>query len=118
MSAFNWIKTLGTCPNCKVAANLIIQIHTASSYDGDELGRFHNETYLVGDKMRWWPFEHSKFRSWTEDAIEDGGSYLECCHAKCDRCKQECYVVLRFRNLVIESIEDIGLMDEWPSRFP
>lgn len=89
-----------------------------SSYDGDDDGRFHDERYSIGSKMRWWPEEHKKFLEWIDDSackIED--TFLIAEYSKCNDCQGELYAIVEFRDRKIIALKSVGKESEWPKDF-
>jgi hypothetical protein len=60
MGAYNWVDVSATCPLCGKAAIVRAQTMFASSYDGDETGRFFDRNYSLGAAMAWWPPKDSR----------------------------------------------------------
>lgn len=120
MGAFNWIKVKATCPNCNKDAELMCQTHAASSFDGDETGRFCDHIYEIGDTMRWFDKADPRYMEWKSNGFtgtlpED--TDMECCYTDCPLCNDECFVVIEFRNCKIISAGAIGKLSHWPNDF-
>lgn len=119
MSAFNWILMENHCPACDARRNLVAQTHVASDYDGDESGRFHDSTYRLGERMRWWLPAHFRYASWRDGNKIDKKNLaeneeLECCYTKCNECLSELYSIIRFVDVSPVEIMDIGFESDWP----
>ena len=95
------------------------QTHVASSYDGDETGRFHDRYYELGQRMAWWPKGHPKFGSWTTGAHSATTEIeaVEACYSSCLACKAELFAIVQFQELVPKAIIGFGLEREWPDGF-
>jgi hypothetical protein len=122
MSAYNWLLLDERCPICGGSKGIRAQMHTASDYDGDESGRFHDREYRVGDEMRWWPVSDPRFKSWRADRrrgepLQDGELDEEACYAECLSCHARLYVVVRFRKTRVERVLLIGREEDWPRDF-
>lgn len=68
MAAFNHIVLDAECPNCHQPASLEAQTHMASDYDGDASGRFMNQRYPLGVRMKWFPPDHPDYAHGTRGA--------------------------------------------------
>ena len=122
MGAYNWVLSKETCPKCNQTALLKAQTHIASSYDGDETGRFHDREYQVGEAMAWWPKTDRRYSEWKIETLrygeERGPEYCtECCYAQCPLCQAELYVVICFKEATPIEVVDYGLENQWPSRY-
>ena len=121
MGAYNWIITGDICPACFQPVELEVQTHVASSYDGDETGRFFDGRYRLGERMRWWPPRHKQYPQWRVNGKMEGPSEgeedWECCCATCPLCKAELIVLLRFEGTRSEGVEQIGLASDWPDGY-
>lgn len=123
MSAFNWIIFEARCPACGESARIRAQTHVASSFDGDEHGRFHDLEYGIGQGMRWWGRDDSRFGDWLpEKAFRKAGDIAagetEACYATCSQCQATLCALLRFRENVPESVVLLAKEDEWPAGYP
>lgn len=121
MGAFNWIKTQDLCPSCMKKSELLFQTHMASSFDGDESGRFCQNEYLVGEKMRWWSPDSESFAKWIDkykSVKVSSEEFQECCYGECLTCKSEIFGIISFRNLIPIKLDLVGLEKDWPERFP
>ena len=118
MGAYNWIRFEARCPQCRASSPIKAQCHIASSYDGDDSGRFHDRTYVVGQAMAWWPRADRRWSSWTDtnNTLPEGpeGVVRECCYARCETCGVELYAVIEFRDLMVGRIVDVGVESLWP----
>jgi hypothetical protein len=121
MGAYNWVRFDARCPRCEASSPIKAQCHIASSYDGDDSGRFHNRIYVVGQTMAWWPRTDRRWPSWTEEnrAPSEGqeGVVRECCYANCETCGAELYAVIEFRDLTVVRIVDVGIESLWPADY-
>lgn len=123
MSAYNWIIVEGRCPACKTKTTIRAQTHVASSYDGDASGRFHESEYQIGETMRWWDRDDSRFEKWPADRELSqpevkSGREEEACYATCSNCNASLCVVLRFHENVPEALVSISTEENWPDSFP
>jgi len=104
VGAFNWIVIDDVCATCGRLAKIRCQTHVASSYGGDEDGRFFDEEYRLGERMRWWEPGHPKFVEWRHDGridpVDDPLLDEEACYSHCLLCESDdLVVVVRFRDL-------------------
>jgi hypothetical protein len=119
MAAFNWIEFAGHCPICGPNATIRAQCHLASSFNGDDCGRFCHAVYRLGERMRWWLPSDPRFSEWTKGAPDmSDGVVEECCYSDCGRCAAKLYAVIRFRELSPEQVVALGKEDEWPASHP
>ena len=122
MGAVNTIKIIHTCPLCQRDAELLCQTHMASSFDGDETGRFCHTTYALGEPMRWWNKHNPLYSSWKcGNLLETTGlpddTDMECCYSMCSACEQELYVVISFTDAIPKAVIESGAISNWPLRF-
>ncbi len=119
MGAYNWIEVTDLCPSCHNHSILKFQTKTASSYDGDNTGRFFDRIYKLGDKMFWWKPEDKKYTNWWDPNLKDTaiGNLEECCHGECLNCKQDIFGVIVFNNLIPTAVNEIGLKADWPDKY-
>lgn len=118
MAAFNWIVCDYNCPKCGTFTSIKAQCHVASSFDGDERGRFCDRVYRLGAEMVWWPKSDSRWNNWTEGGRPEGDDSLhECCYAECTNCGTDLYAVIVFLPIKPVSIWEVGLEDDWPPKF-
>ncbi len=121
MGAYNWIHVHATCPTCARNTEIRCQTHVASSYDGDDTGRFFDRTYTLGQQMAWWPRDHKAYDSWRDngrkDAPTDGEVDWECCYSTCAKCASKLYVVIRFSGPTPVAVESVGFESDWPDGF-
>lgn len=121
MSAFNWVIVENICSGCGMLSHIRCQTHVAADYRGDASGRLHDNEYLLGEEMHWWPQEHPRYETWRANGvIEDVApdeTDTECCYATCTECSANLYVVIKFLGPRTVSVESIGLEDQWPARF-
>ena len=105
MSAYNWIEFHHQCSACGQRVTARAQIHLASSYDGDDTGRFFERTYRVGEKMSWWDESDRRFGSWTDERDDVTLDHAnEACITECGSCGAEFNVVVTLKSFVVESI--------------
>ncbi len=125
MSAFNWIIVNAGCLSKGSFGRLRCQTHVASSYDGDQSGRFHDREYNLGEKMAWWPEDHPEYPNWKEgdnrknfklDANENNVA-IECCYAQNESGEYTYYVVIKFQNLIPIEVLEIGEEAGWPKSY-
>jgi hypothetical protein len=115
MGAYNDVNCRAPCPQCCVETALILQIHTASSFAGDDTGRFCMRAFSVGDKLPWWPPSHPKFSTWYDcvevDDVLDLAQFSikERAYGSFSNCNAEFYATVSIREFVIESVENIRL---------
>ena len=120
MAAFNWIVFDGVCPKCLVKTTLRAQCHIGASFDGENGKIFCNGEYKLGEKMRWWPINHPRWRDWiTSDRRNTGTADVarECCYTECQICGADLYAVIEFVSLSPRLLIDIGLEENWPKGF-
>ena len=120
MAAFNWIEFQATCPACSRECVVRAQCHVASSYDGDDAGRFHDRSYGLMQAMRWWPPSDPRWSGWREGghAIDEAGDgAVECCYANCGRCGADLFAIIRFASRVPREWIRLGLEEDWPADF-
>lgn len=110
MGAFNWFTVKETCPRCLVSSELTFQLYVASSYAGDNTGRFHDRTYQLGDTLAWWSRDDKRFADWTGGLSSHSGCVTDVCYGKCPSCNSDllcdldvCELkLLGFRNLRVD----------------
>lgn len=118
MAAYNWIEVEASCPACEALSTIRCQAHVASSFDGDESGRFCHRTYRLGEAMAWWAPEDNGFNDWSENGDQNHlPDVHEACYASCENCKAELYVVIAFENLVPRKVLAFGLERNWPDDY-
>ncbi len=121
MAAFNWIKVEDVCAACGQQATLRCQTHVASSYGGDADGRFFDEVYSLGEKMRWFERGHRDYWQWRNDGRVNPDDDMqvdeEACYSDCLQCGADIVVVVRFRDLVPVEVVSISREDEWPAGY-
>jgi hypothetical protein len=122
MSAYNWIEIEEKCTYCLSLTLIRCQTHTASSYEGDLAGRFHDRVYTLGQKMAWWPKSNPEGDSWAitnsvAKESQQAETFDECCYASCTNCNSKLYVIVRFRDVTPVEILDIGKEENWPKSF-
>jgi hypothetical protein len=119
MSAFNWIEFDGVCPLCNKQRRIRAQTHLASSYDGDERGRFCDVTYHLGEEMHWWN-DFPRRDTWYECEpvhVMGNGDIREACYAKCIALDHELFAILEFNNFTPRKVIEIGPEAEWPAGY-
>jgi hypothetical protein len=117
MGSYNWIVVTSACPSCKQVRELRCQTHVASSYDGDDTGRFHDREYRLSEEMSWWPPTDARFESWrTNDGPDpSSGEYVEeVCDATCGDCGAELSALISFVARRPVALLRIGLARDWP----
>jgi hypothetical protein len=118
MAAFNWIEMTTRCPVCSETTLVRAQLHIAASFDGDEVGRFCDVSYSVGDKMRWWQGDHPHFHDWMLIGEQtDTNTVRECCYACCSAAGDRLYLIVEVSDLLIRQIVEVGSEDAWPAKF-
>ena len=120
MSAYNWIEIVEKCPTCGKISNIKLQTHIASSYDGIDNSRFHENNYKVGDKMSWFDKNDERYSLWkngNSKNITERNIDLECCYGTCELCNTECYAIIVFEECVISGVKSVGTLEEWPEEF-
>jgi hypothetical protein len=117
MAAFNTIRLSGLCPAHGRQAQISAQTHVASSFDGDDRGRFLGHTYSLGERMRWWSSGSPDWRADTRKDIHDESANRceEACYATCEECGAELCVVLEFIDLAPVAVLAITLENDWPA---
>lgn len=121
MAAFNWIIFDNRCPVCSEMTKIRAQTHVASTFEGDEQGRYCNMTYRPKDKMRWWDKGDERYANWTlggNRVIGDTSDDIrECCYAICSNRNDRLYAIVKFSNLTVEDILEIGPEERWPTDY-
>jgi hypothetical protein len=122
MGAYNWITINESCPHCGQFATIRCQTHVASDYGGDQLGRFHDNEYQPGDRMRWYEESHKNFQEWRPESEinppePDSENLKECCYANCMNCNRELYAVIEFHFTTPSRVLGVGLEENWPDNF-
>ena len=117
MGAFNYIRVSGNCPICKKEASILCQTHIASDYDGnDEVGRFHDHIYEIGQKMPWFADDPETWITYDEFKIAENKAQ-EGCYSSCESCKVEIYVLLEFENITPVKVIEIGPQESMPNKY-
>lgn len=120
MAASNRVVFDSKCPKCGTVTSIEAQCHVASSFDGDERGRFCGRVYRLNEEMIWWPKSDARWNKWAEGGEPEAGtgdSLQECCYAECTNCGAELYSILRFRPIQPISVIEVGLEEQWPFKF-
>lgn len=122
MSAFNEIVFQARCPACSADTTVRAQTYVASSFDGDERGRFCGHDYRLGSRMLWWPTGHKDYDAWrsadtTVSDPQDRQVVSEACYATCTRCNAELVAVVRFRMIVPIAVDYLASVTQWPPGF-
>jgi hypothetical protein len=119
MAAYNYVTFEGTCPSCGRGATIRAQVHVASSFDGDDSGRYAHREYQLGERMAWWPPSDRRFSAWSEygQPGQPPGEALEACYSECRRCRADVFAVIRFRDLVPTEVLAVGAEAEWPQGY-
>jgi hypothetical protein len=117
MGAFNYIRICGECPVCKTDALILCQTHIASDYDGNlEVGRFHDHTYELGERMPW--FEDDTDSWYVYDEYKVGKNEAqEACHSTCQSCGADIYTLIYFENITPTKVLKIGLEKDMPEKY-
>ena len=85
----------------------------ASDYDGDASGRFMNQRYPLGARMKWFPPDHPDYDTW--NTWGDGKDEAkETCYARCPLCHHLLAVVIHFRDVTPVSIGEIAPAEPAP----
>ena len=116
MGAFNYIKIHGKCPSCETDSIILCQTHIASDYDGNlEVGRFHDHTYELGEKMPW--FEDDPDTWFAVDEYKVGKNEAkEACYSTCLSCGADIYAIIYFKNATPTKVLEIGLRENMPRK--
>jgi hypothetical protein len=115
VAAYNWILFDVACPACGKVARIEAQTHVASSFDGDQSGRFCHRDYRLGETIAWWPRNDDQFASWAESADPSRPEVVtEACYATCTACARKLYAVVEFDGLVVRRVSEVGLEADWP----
>jgi hypothetical protein len=118
MGAYNYVVFEDVCPSCGERSRIRAQTHVASSFDGDDRGRFCHKDYQLEETMAWWPKTDSAgWQSWLEGADEvvgDGVGACEHCYADCEACKAELVVTIDFRDAVPTATRNLRVYDGVP----
>ena len=118
MSAFNYIEATCICPACKTEATLSAQTHVASSFSGDERGRFAGRTYRLGEPMAWWNANDPRHASWQESCDPAHRPRLgEACYTECTRCHAELFAIVEFEDLKAARFVRVSHASEWPAGY-
>ena len=116
MGAYNWIEVDALCPVCGENSTIRCQTHVASSFDGDDSGRFCLRTYRLGDPMPWFSSSETGYHRRLEMAEpENQADARETCYSDCTRCDAELFVVIQFRGFTPSEVVGLGLESEWPT---
>ncbi len=115
MGAFNYIQIRGICPECKQETDISCQTHVASDYDGnDEVGRFHDHTYELGQRMHWFESTDKRYLLWHEYYLVEENVAREACYSECKSCNAEIYVMIQFEDITPVKVIEIGLIQDMP----
>lgn len=118
MAAYNHVEFDSLCPACGTTQKLSMQTHVASSYSGDERGRFFDLTYRIGEAMRWWPADDPRHAAWREGGDPGHTSPVrEACYATCTGCRAELCVVLEFDGPTPSRVVAVTLESQWPEGY-
>jgi len=116
MAAYNLIVVRAPCPSCKRPSEIRCQTHVASSFDGDERGRFCARTYTLGETMAWWGPGDPRFEQWCDGALPTTPPlYEEACYSTCASCQADLCVVIEFRNVVPTRVVGVTTEQNWPA---
>lgn len=108
------------CPHCGAAAVIKAQCHVASTFQGDERGRFCNNTYQLNQDMIWWSEDDPRWPQWTDGGeLANGKTDLidECCIAHCETCNTDLFAVITFEPIKPVKLKQLGLERDWPSSY-
>lgn len=122
MAAYNDVLFEGTCPSCGQVSLMRAQCHVASSFDGDDRGRFCLKEYALGQPMDWWPREHRSFEKWKDADVHipdlsDPDHVEEDCLLICERCGADLYAVIAFEVNVPVEVREVGLESQGSARY-
>lgn len=126
MSAYNEILVNEKCPACNTTSEFTCQTHIASSFDGDNRGRFCCRKYRLNEPMMWWKKSHPEFDSWRV-YVDDEYTYkekskfeVEPCLTTCPNCSKELYIAIEFEINTPKRVVEIGLESdlEWKKFYP
>lgn len=122
MAAYNWITFHELCPTCNKHEEFNCQTHIASSFDGDDGGRFCDNYYKIGDQMKWYPKSDIRYNDWRQGNFRfeselPSDEDKECCYAECKKCKTEQYASFNFKDCVITEMISFGGIENWPSDY-
>ena len=118
MSAYNWIELTGMCPACQSSQNLRAQTHVASSFSGDERGRFSNRSYRLGEAMAWWLPNDSRYPDWFKSCDPAHMSPVqEACYSECVGCRAELCVVVEFDGPTPIRAVAVTPASQWPEGY-
>ena len=104
MAAYNWIVFREACPKCGNDALIRAQCHVASSFDGDNTGRFCQREYRLGARMKWWDKSDDRYDTWKTTAgtvrpSPGNEDVVERCDADCPACGAELFALIGFRDI-------------------
>jgi len=119
MSAYNWIKFDEICPTCKEFVGIKAQSKMASSYNGTT-DRFHNKEYRIGDTMKWWTKDDTRYDDWNKSnqmTKLDINSIKECCYSICLSCESKLYAVIEFKNITPTKVVKLGVEANYPNEY-
>lgn len=120
MAAFNRVTFDAMCPCCGMVSLIKAQFHIASSFEGDNRGRFCNRNYRLNDEIIWWTESDIKWSKWSEGGNQNDewvNTIQECCYAECTNCGAGLYAVIEFCPVKPIAIIQIGSEDNWPLNF-
>ena len=120
MTAYNSIIIRSRCPSCGKQSEIKCQTHIASSFDGDESGRFCNRIYHIGEKLAWWSKGSKKYDEWRIKGKKDFDNStidFECCYASCLSCNAQLYVILEFKDATPTKVVGVGVELDWPQEY-
>ena len=110
------------CPVCGEITDVTAQTHFASSYDGDDTGRFALRTFRLGEAMPWFPKESPKFGDWRKGAVSivqvGDGRLQECCYSDCQAHGDQLYAVIEFVDMTPVRLVALRAKKDWPPDFP
>ena len=113
MAAFNYILLEAQCPHCGQQTIQKAQTHIASDFDGDSRGRFVEQEYRLGERMRWFLPEADGFADWMTWGKSPDGRVREVCASKCERCGAKVYAVIEFIDVTPVDVLEVGPVANW-----
>jgi hypothetical protein len=121
MGAYNWLRFSDVCPDCGERTAIVAQLKYASSYSGDDKGRYHDRSYKVGDKLAWFDLQDSRYKDPNHSGVvdqDDPGRILECTYADCDSCRAKLFAIVAISEFRVVEVIRIGLEKDEPRGFP
>ena len=118
MGAYNYIFFDAVCPACGVAGACCAQTHVASSFNGDDRGRFCHRYFELNEPMRWWDRDDPNWVDWIDGAdcaSRDGVLAIEYCYTDCAHCDADLKAVICFRDAVAIEYRMLRVIPKWSS---